>query len=109
MSWCCSGSDSIGTVSNAVDVIEARKAGYAMKLAFQCVRTRWIPGFMPSAGARPDAGALARPVRPQGPYWPGIGWLAAGTSGVGLAKTPRCALSRLAAAAASVMACGDRG
>ena len=61
------------------------------------------------AGARSHAGALARPVRPRGPYWPGIGWFATGTSGVGLAKTPCCALSRPAAAAASVMACGDRG
>src|SRR5690349_15604844 len=83
--------------------------GYVMKLAFQCVRTRWISGFMPSAGARSDARAPARPVRPQGPYWPGIGWLAAGTSGAGLAKTPCCAVSRPAAAAASVMSCGDRG
>ena len=42
-------------------------------------------------------------------YWRGAGWLAAGTSGAGRAKTPCWAVSSPAAAAASVMACGDRG
>ena len=42
-------------------------------------------------------------------YWRGAGWLAAGTSGAGWAKTPCWAVSSPAAAAASVMACGDRG
>ena len=39
----------------------------------------------------------------------GAGWLATGTSGAGLAKTSCCAVSSPASAAASVMACGDRG
>ena len=43
------------------------------------------------------------------PYWRGTGWLVTGTSGAGLAKTSRCAVSRPASAAARVMACGDRG
>ena len=42
-------------------------------------------------------------------YWRGVGSLAVGTSGAGWAKTPCCAVSNPAAAAASVMACGDRG
>ena len=54
-----------------------------MKPAFQCVRTRWIPGFMPSAGLGRMAGHEPGPFGPMVGYWRGAGWLAAGTSGAG--------------------------
>jgi hypothetical protein len=111
-SGCGPVSDSTGTVNNLDPAPEAIKLTPGVVPAVDVVEAR---------KAAIGDGAEVRRLLPQrtlrtigawcflGRYWPGIGWLAAGTIGAGLAKTPCCAVSRPAAAAASVMSCGARG